>query len=61
MLAAMPLTEVAFFADGEDVPVLDWLVALYGRDRRAAAECVARIRLLAQFGHELRRPHADVL
>ena len=41
--------------------VLAWLEELYRADRKAAAECVARIKLLAQFGHELRRPHADYL
>jgi phage-related protein len=57
----MPATEILFYAEDGMAPVLDWLEDLYRRDRRAAAECVARIRLLAQFGHELRRPHADIL
>src|SRR5436309_1065571 len=57
----MPLTQVHFYREDADVPVLDWLVQLYDADKKAAAECVARINLLSQFGHELRRPHADYL
>jgi phage-related protein len=57
----MPATQIVFFAEHGVIPVLDWLEDLYRQDKRAAAECIARIRLLAQFGHELRRPHADIL
>lgn len=31
------------------------------RQRRAFAKCVVRIRRLAEMGHELRRPEADLL
>ncbi|MCC7388255.1 MAG: type II toxin-antitoxin system RelE/ParE family toxin [Phycisphaerales bacterium] len=30
-------------------------------DRQAFARCVERLQRLAAFGHELRRPHADML
>jgi phage-related protein len=58
----MPKTHVAFYreADGE-VPVLAWLQELLGTNERAWANCRARIELLGQFGHELRRPAADYL
>lgn len=58
----MPPVEVCFYQEGPgDVPVLDWLRSLRKRDKKAYANCVAKIRMLAAFGHELRRPHADAL
>jgi len=58
----MPETEVFFFADDDgEVPVHAWLTELADRDAKAAAACIARIRLLAALGYELRRPHADYL
>lgn len=58
----MPATEVQFYQEDEgDVPVRDWLAELQQRDRRAFAKCVHAIERLALFGHELRRPHADML
>lgn len=58
----MPRTHVAFYqeADGE-APVLSWLRELRRSNERAWANCRARIELLAQSGHELRRPAADYL
>ncbi len=58
----MPRTHVAFFQepDGE-APVVNWLRELRRTNQRAWANCRARIELLAQFGHELRRPAADYL
>lgn len=58
----MPRTHVAFYqeADGE-APVVDWLRELLKTNQKAWANCRARIELLAQFGHELRRPAADYL
>ena len=58
----MPETRVVFYqeADGQ-APVVDWLEDLLGSNERAWANCRARIELLAQFGHELRRPAADYL
>ena len=58
----MPLTQVIFFKDDDGtVPVRDWLRELQQRNRRAFAKCVVRIRRLAELGHELRRPEADLL
>jgi phage-related protein len=58
----MPQTEVLFYRDQQGtVPVRDWLQALQKNNRRAFAKCVARIQRLAELGHELRRPEADLL
>jgi phage-related protein len=58
----MPATEVFFYQEEEgETPVLDWLIELRKRERKAYRNCVIRIRLLEQFGRELRRPHADYL
>lgn len=58
----MPQTRLIFFkADDETVPVRDWLLQLRRRQRQAFAKCVVRIRRLAEMGHELRRPEADLL
>ncbi len=58
----VPDTAVYFYKDDDGtVPVLDWLKKLRRENRKAHAYCVARIRLLAEMGHELRRPHADYL
>jgi hypothetical protein len=55
-------TRVFFYKDDDgSVPVKDWLAQLQRCDRRAFAQCVAVIRRLAFFGHELRRPQADYL
>ncbi|MCI0335856.1 MAG: type II toxin-antitoxin system RelE/ParE family toxin [Planctomycetes bacterium] len=58
----MPRTRLIFFKEDDGtVPVRDWLLSLKQRNRRAFAKCVVRIRRLAELGHELRRPEADVL
>ena len=57
----MPTTQVFFFQDKRGIPVRSWLQELQQTDKRVYAKCVARIRLLAQLGHELRRPLADYL
>lgn len=57
----MPSTQVFFFQDERGIPVRSWLQELQQTDKRVYAKCVARIRLLAQLGHELRRPLADYL
>src|SRR5436190_5789046 len=58
----MPRTHVAFYqeADGE-APVVNWLRELMETNEKAWSHCRARIELLVQFGHELRRPAADYL
>jgi phage-related protein len=58
----MPRTQLVFFKDDDGtVPVRDWLLELRQRQRRAFAKCVVRLRRLAELGHELRRPEADLL
>jgi hypothetical protein len=58
----MPKTDVRFYQESEwDVPVLNWLKELRRTDVRAYESCVAGIGRLAEFGHELRRPLADLL
>ena len=58
----MPTTEVRFYREADGVvPVREWLADLLDRDEKAAANCIAVIRRLAEMGHELRRPQADYL
>ena len=58
----MPQTKVFLYqADDGTSPVLAWLQELAARNRKAAAACIARVRLLEAFGHELRRPIGDYL
>ncbi len=58
----MPDTKLRFYchADGT-APVLDWLDQLATDDRRAYLKCRQALERLAGFGHELRRPTADLL
>ena len=58
----MPQTDVFFYRDEDGtVPVFAWLEELAAKNRRAAAACIAKLRLLAALGHELRRPNTDYL
>jgi phage-related protein len=58
----LPKTELIFYRDERgQAPVVEWLRGLRRKDRRAYAKCNARIQVLAQLGHELRRPMADYL
>lgn len=58
----MPEAHVIFYQEeAGEVPVLEWLKALLKQDRKAYANCVARIQQLASTGYELRRPAADYL
>jgi len=58
----MPRTDVVFYREDEnDIPVLNWLTRVKRTDPKAYATCVAAIKRLADFGHELRRPLADFL
>ena len=58
----MPITRVIFFQDETGhAPVLDWLQDLQEENAKAWANCRAKIVLLSQVGHELRRPAADFL
>jgi phage-related protein len=58
----VPETEVVFYCEADETaPVLEWLDELHRSDRRAYNKCLAVIERLAQLGHELRRPAADLL
>lgn len=57
----MPATQVFFYKEEDQVPVKEWLEELRRQDRKGFAKCVARLRELIQYGHELRRPAADIL
>jgi phage-related protein len=58
----VPPTEVFFYQDESGhAPVVEWLSRLRRTERRAYAKCVARVRRLAEVGHELRRPEVDYL
>jgi phage-related protein len=58
----VPKTEVIFYRDERgQAPVVEWLRELRRKDKKAYAKCAARIQVLAQLGHELRRPMADYL
>ena len=58
----MPTTQVVFYQDADGhAPVVNWLQELLKTNERAWTHCRARIELLAQSGHELRRPAADYL
>src|SRR5882762_12032194 len=55
----MPKTKVVFFKEEDGtVPILDWLDSL---QEKALDKCRVRIERLEEFGHELRRPEADLL
>ena len=58
----MPQTRVAFYCEASgEAPVAEWLQELLEMNEKAWTHCRARIELLGQFGHELRRPAADYL
>jgi hypothetical protein len=55
----VPRTRVVFYCEADGTaPVLDWLRSL---PPKAQDKCVVRIERLAELGHELRRPEADLL
>lgn len=55
----MPRVDLILFqeADGT-VPLIDWLDELISKARDI---CLERLERLEEFGHELRRPHAEYL
>ena len=58
----MPETRVHFYCEeGGTAPVMEWLVELSKKNRKAAEKCLVRIETLRQMGYELRRPIADIL
>lgn len=55
----MPQTKVVLYREEDgNVPLLEWLDSL---PSKAVAKCRVRIERLAELGHELRRPEADLL
>ena len=55
----MPQTKLLFFQEAEgSVPVLDWLRTI---PPKARDKCRVKLARLAELGHELRRPEADLL
>jgi len=55
----MPPTQVLIFAaDDGSAPLLDWMDGL---ETKVRDKCIVRIERLAELGHELRRPEADLL
>lgn len=58
----MPKTQVIFYQDRDGIlPVISWLQGLRRTNTKAFAKCKVRIERLAELGHELRRPEADLL
>ncbi len=55
----MPRVSLIYFVeDDRSTPFLDWLDGLPARSQ---LRCVAKLVLLEQYGHELRRPHAEYI
>jgi len=55
----MPKTKVIFFADNDgSAPLLTWIDNL---PSKVQDKCIVKIERLAEMGHELRRPEADLL
>jgi phage-related protein len=57
--SSMPQTNLILYVEDDgSIPLRDWLIGL---QLRARARCITRLELLEEFGHELRRPHAEYL
>ena len=55
----MPKTKIVLFRESDgSVPALEWLLSLPPREQD---KCRVRLGRLAELGHELRRPEADLL
>jgi phage-related protein len=55
----MPPTRLVLYRESDgNVPLLDWFDELVPKAR---AKCRVRLERLAELGHELRRPEADLL
>lgn len=57
----MPITKIIFYQESGIAPVLEWLKELKASDPKGFANCIARIKQLANQGYELRRPASDYL
>ena len=54
----MPKTEVVFYCEENGkAPLIDWLAGM--QQAEARNRCLAKLSLLEEQGHELRRPHAE--
>jgi hypothetical protein len=53
----MPTTQVLFFREGREVPVLDWIEE---QPDEAQERLIAAVERLADFGHELRCDSSQV-
>jgi hypothetical protein len=55
----MPKTAIRIYKEKDgSAPLCDWLDAL---SAKVQDKCIARIELLAEYGHQLRRPICDYL
>lgn len=55
----MPQTDVKIFQESkENVPFLNWMDSI---PEKAQDKCIVKVERLAELGHELRRPEADIL
>jgi len=55
----VPKTKIVLFRESDgSVPALEWLLSLPPREQD---KCRVRLGRLAELGHELRRPEADLL
>jgi len=55
----MPRTNIVIYQERPGkAPLLEWLDSLPDKGQE---KCIALIELLEQYGHELRRPHSDIL
>ncbi len=58
----MPRIEVRAFCNSKlDIPIMGWLGELAQREPGVFAKCLARIKRLAECGHDLRRPESAPL
>jgi phage-related protein len=61
-VGAMPAAKICIYrADDGSAPFLDWLREIERRNRKVYEKCRSYVRRLAEQGHELRRPTADLL
>lgn len=58
----MPQTQILTYQkENGQVPLLSWFLDSEIHDNVSRRKCVAMISLLASYGYDLRRPHADFL
>ncbi len=58
----MPATIIQLFRDDDgSVPFLEWLENIERQNRKVYEKCRSYLQRLTDFGHELRRPTADLL